>query len=189
MSNKVRKIKKNLLKDSVIKYPDASLFRESEFVTDFDSIEIANLAAKLIKINSLVNGIALAAPQIGIHKRVCYYITPDNGEGLMINPEILDYSEHTVTMSEGCLSIPGWYWQVSRPASVKIRWNDHNGSEFEGTVDGILGRVVQHEIDHFNGILLPDHFDDETFEQFTEGFFENGLVGHDGSSNIIKVEV
>lgn len=174
MSN--RKKVKQQRKLEIIKYPDESLNVGSGVVYDFDPQKLAKLAKKLMRANGFARGVAVAAPQIGVHDRIFYYNISGEGEGLMINPEILDVSNHSQTMSEGCLSIPGWYWNVTRPASVKVRWQDHYGSEFESTADGILGRVIQHEIDHFNGILLPDHFDDETFEQFVDGFFNNKMV-------------
>jgi peptide deformylase len=186
LSNK-RKLKSRFYNDGIVKYPDESLFAVSENIVNFDSVDIANVMVKLSKTQRKSGVVAVAAPQIGVFKKIFYYILPNVGEGFMINPEIVDFSKHNETMEEGCLSIPGWYWQVSRPASVKVRWFDHHGSEFEGVLDGLMGRVVQHEIDHFNGILLPDYFDDETFERFSEDFFENGKIGEDWSSNIIKV--
>ena len=176
MSN-AKKIKKGKYgKDRIIKYPDESLFIGSEMVVDFDQEKLAKLAKKLMRVNYAVKGLAVAAPQVGEHLQVFYYLVHGDGEGLMINPKIVDFSDHSETMPEGCLSIPGWYWNVTRPAAVKVKWNDHYGSEFEATADGLLGRIIQHEIDHFNGILLPDYFDDETFEQFVSAFFDGNQV-------------
>jgi peptide deformylase len=100
-------------------------------------------------------GIGLAAPQVGT---LCRVIIADIGEGLisMINPEILtgfgeDYLE------EGCLSLPETTVNVKRQQSVFVRFIDKNEKEKESELDGLTARVVQHEIDHLNGMLIIDH--------------------------------
>lgn len=99
-------------------------------------------------------GVGLAAPQIGISKRV---IVVDVGEGMieMINPEIVK-SYGKETDSEACLSVPGLIGDVNRAASVKVKGFDRNGAEFSVKAKGLLARVFQHEIDHLEGILFVD---------------------------------
>ncbi|MBO8167843.1 MAG: peptide deformylase [Thermoanaerobacteraceae bacterium] len=99
-------------------------------------------------------GVGLAAPQIGISKRV---IVVDCGEGLieLINPEIVE-AEGSETDVEGCLSIPGVQGMVPRAAKVKVRGLDRNGKKVELTATGLLARALQHEIDHLDGILFID---------------------------------
>ena len=110
---------------------------------------------KMSKIMYSRKGIGLAAPQVGTLERV---IIADIGEGLisMINPEILtgfgeDY------MDEGCLSLPDTVVNVKRQQSVFVRYLDKNEREKESELDGLTARVIQHEIDHLNGVLIIDH--------------------------------
>jgi peptide deformylase len=100
------------------------------------------------------SGVGLAAPQIGISKRV---IIVDTGDDLLelINPEIL-MSEGTQTDSEGCLSVPGMVGNVTRAYKVKIRALNREGKEIEITREEIAARALQHEIDHLDGILFVD---------------------------------
>jgi len=100
-------------------------------------------------------GIGLAAPQVGTLERV---IIADIGEGLisMINPEILTgYGEDYI--DEGCLSLPDTVVNVKRKQSVFVRYLDKNEKEKESELDGLTARVIQHEIDHLNGVLIIDH--------------------------------
>ncbi|MDN5348361.1 MAG: peptide deformylase [Clostridia bacterium] len=100
------------------------------------------------------SGVGLAAPQIGILKRV---IVIDVGEGLLelINPEILE-SEGIEIGVEGCLSVPGVQGEVPRAAKVKVRGLDREGKVKECAAEGLLARALQHEIDHLDGILFID---------------------------------
>jgi len=100
------------------------------------------------------NGVGLAAPQIGVSKRV---VVIDVGEGLieLINPEILEQHGEE-TESEGCLSIPGVWGDVSRAARVVVKALNRKGEEFKLEGDGLLARALQHEIDHLEGVLFVD---------------------------------
>jgi peptide deformylase len=97
-------------------------------------------------------GVGLAAPQIGISKAI---FVADIGEGpfVMINPEIVDLSGEWV-WDEGCLSVPERFWPITRPAFARARGLDLSGAEVEHSGDELMGRVLQHEIDHLNGLLL-----------------------------------
>jgi peptide deformylase len=99
-------------------------------------------------------GVGLAAPQIGISKRV---FVADIGEGpfVMVNPEVVDVSD-SWTFDEGCLSVPGYYWAIKRPGYAKARGYDIEGNPIEFEGDELMGRVLQHEIDHLNGMLLVE---------------------------------
>ncbi len=100
-------------------------------------------------------GVGLAAPQIGVSKAI---FVADIGDGpfTMINPEIVE-TRGEWTWDEGCLSVPERFWPIVRPAYARVRGLDVNGSEIEHSGDELLGRVLQHEIDHLNGILLIEH--------------------------------
>ena len=99
-------------------------------------------------------GAGLAAPQIGVSKRV---IVVDIGEGLyeLVNPQIISTAGQETDV-EGCLSIPGLIGDVTRAATIKVRYLDRHGKEKNLTAEGLLARAMQHEIDHLEGILYID---------------------------------
>jgi len=97
-------------------------------------------------------GVGLAAPQIGVSKAI---FVADIGDGpfVMINPEIVELSGEWV-WDEGCLSVPERFWPITRPAFARARGLDLSGAEIERSGDELMGRVLQHEVDHLNGMLL-----------------------------------
>jgi peptide deformylase len=106
------------------------------------------------------NGIGLAAPQVGIHKRIVVIDLKENEEPspiTFINPKVLYSSEEKSSNEEGCLSIPGYYAEVERPKVVDVEWIDLKGKKTEKRMSGLLSVCIQHEIDHLNGILFIDH--------------------------------
>ncbi len=105
-------------------------------------------------------GIGLAAPQIGQSLRLAVVdLQPDDKPAPLhlINPEIIGLSEETALREEGCLSLPGQYADVTRPAQVKIRYLDLDGTKREIEADGLLAACLQHEIDHLDGVLFVDY--------------------------------
>ena len=102
-------------------------------------------------------GIGLAAPQVGIQKRLFVY---DIGEGpqTLVNPEIVD-SDGEWTFVEGCLSVPGLSFEIIRPKEVHLVGRDLNGNEVSIEADELLARLFQHELDHLDGVLLLDHLE------------------------------
>jgi peptide deformylase len=108
-------------------------------------------------------GVGLAAPQVGILRRFLVMMNPDTKEVLkMINPSILSRSEKACVMNEGCLSVLGpddlpVFADVSRPESVLAEWTDENGVSRKREFSGVSARIVQHEIDHLDGILFIDY--------------------------------
>ena len=132
---------------------DPILRKQSKKVTEINDrikILLEDMEETMIE----ANGVGLAAPQIGVLRRV---VTIDVGEGLMkiINPEILEVKGEVIDI-EGCLSIPGKSGTVERPEWVKLKYLNENGEEviIEGT--GLLARAICHEVDHLNGILYTD---------------------------------
>ena len=107
------------------------------------------------------NGVGLAAPQVGILRRV---VVVDVGDGLieMVNPEII-HTEGEQTGAEGCLSVPGRSGVVTRPNIVTVRYQDRDGAEYEATAEEFLARAFCHEIDHLDGTLYVDKMDREIF--------------------------
>lgn len=127
--------------------------------------EIASLLQDLRDTLASADGCGLAAPQIGVDKRVLIV----TGEGLeetypylkgwkrtMINPVVLEEGEGKSTYSEGCLSVPGIYADVTRPSSIRIRYFDENLQEVEEVLDKFACRMVQHELDHLDGVMFVD---------------------------------
>ena len=110
-------------------------------------------------------GIGLAAPQVGVQKRILVidlnFEDPDAPPNVFINPEIISSSESLDTYEEGCLSIPGVYLNVVRPSSIKLSYRDEMGRPKKMNAEGLMARCIQHEIDHLNGILFIDKVTDQ----------------------------
>ena len=102
------------------------------------------------------SGVGLAAPQIGIPERFFVVQVPGEQPIAFVNPEIIETSLETVDFTEGCLSVPGVWGDVSRPASVRIQAVNADGKMFRLDADGYLARIIQHEFDHLNGVLFVD---------------------------------
>ncbi len=122
--------------------------------------EIVQLAEDMIDAMVKGNGIGLAGPQVGRLERIFTLKIGDKDPMVFINPEITATSAELSSYEEGCLSIPGQYADVNRPAELQIQaWNTR-GRPFTVEVDDILATVIQHELDHLNGILFIDHLSD-----------------------------
>jgi peptide deformylase len=104
-------------------------------------------------------GVGLAAPQVGVQKRFFVYDVGD-GPGVVINPEIRESSGEWVH-DEGCLSVPGLFWPITRPKVVHLVGLDIDGNEIEFEADELLARMFQHEVDHLDGTLLLSRLDGE----------------------------
>lgn len=114
------------------------------------------LAQDMIETMYDAPGVGLAANQIGVSKRIAVFDAQDElGPRVMINPEILEVSGE-YELEEGCLSVPGHWWEITRPAFARVRALDLDGNEVEYSGDGLMGRVLQHEIAHLDGGLLLD---------------------------------
>jgi peptide deformylase len=143
----------------ILKFPDQDLRTKAEVVETFDAA-LKTLTDDMFETMHSVNGIGLAATQIGISKRVAVIdISQDKSEPfVIINPEIeiLNTSKNE-DYDEGCLSVPGFFETVSRPSDIKLTYQDLNGEKKEIKPEGLLTKVVQHELDHLNGRLFVDH--------------------------------
>jgi len=138
-------------------YPDPLLRKPSEPVVAFDD-ELEGVAAGMLALMHASNGVGLAAPQVGIRRRILV-MNPSGEEGddhVLINPEILERDGAETTYEEGCLSFPGVYAEVRRPDSCKVRFFSVAGTEQEAEFTGFPSRVIQHEYDHLEGVLLVD---------------------------------
>ena len=143
----------------ILKFPDQDLRIKAKPVETFDD-ELKTLTDDMFETMHSVNGIGLAATQIGVAKQVAVIdISPEKNEPLVIvNPaiQILDPSK-TEDYDEGCLSVPGFFEKISRPSEIKLTYQDLNGKKQEIKPEGLLTKVVQHELDHLNGRLFVDH--------------------------------
>ena len=143
----------------ILKFPDQDLRIKAKPVETFDE-ELKTLTDDMFETMHSVNGIGLAATQIGVAKQVAVIdISPEKNEPLVIvNPEIqiLDPSK-IEDYDEGCLSVPGFFEKISRPSDIKLFYKDLSGKNQEIKPEGLLTKVVQHELDHLNGRLFGDH--------------------------------
>lgn len=136
---------------NIVKTGDPILGKVCRTVEKFDG-KLAVLLDDMYETMEFANGVGLAAPQVGILKKICII---DIGEGVieLINPEITETSG-TQDGSEGCLSFPGEYGLVERPMFVKVRAQDRDGNWYEAEGEELLARAFCHEIDHLNGIVF-----------------------------------
>mgnify|MGYP003879861055 CR=1 FL=1 len=145
----------------ILIHPDPRLKKLADPVTDL-SDELRALAGDMLETMYDAPGIGLAAPQIGLSKRLIVLdCVKEEGEAprplAMFNPEVIASSDETSVYEEGCLSIPEIYAEVTRPAEVEVRWMDLDGAEQQEVFKGLWATCVQHEIDHLDGKLFIDY--------------------------------
>lgn len=161
----------------ILEVPDPRLKVISELVTEFDDA-LKTLVADMLETMYDAPGIGLAAIQVGVPKRVLVIDLQEpaphdhdheHGEHcnhshdvirdprVFINPEILNPSEELAPYTEGCLSVPDQYAEVVRPATIRARWQDVDGTIHEEDMEGLMATCLQHEMDHLEGILFIDH--------------------------------
>ena len=140
--------------------PDPRLKIQAKSVENVDG-EIRQLMDDMLETMYAANGIGLAAPQVGVSKRVIVIDVARDDEKpnpiRMANPEIVWASETEQLHEEGCLSLPEQFAEVMRPTAVRVRYLDHENEIREIEADEILGICVQHEMDHLDGTLFVDH--------------------------------
>jgi peptide deformylase len=140
--------------------PDKRLRQVSDPVKKIDA-SVRKLVEDMFETMYAAPGVGLAAVQIGTPKRVLTMDLSKKDEPknpqVFINPEIVWFSPEKRIYEEGCLSIPEFYGEVERPAQVKVKYLDVDGEAREVEANGLLATVLQHEIDHLNGILIIDH--------------------------------
>jgi len=140
--------------------PDPMLKTRARPVTAEDMARVRGLVPRMFTTMYRAPGIGLAAPQVGVGLRFTIVdIMPDDKPSpiTLINPEVVARSEELATREEGCLSLPGQYADVTRPARVTVRYTDADGAKRQIQAEGLLAACLQHEIDHLDGILFVDH--------------------------------
>ncbi len=144
----------------ILTIPDKRLKHKSSDVRDFDEKLEKIVADMFDTLYASGNGIGLAAPQIGISKRIVVIDLKEEGKQnqiVLINPKIISTSDENSINQEGCLSIPGYYADVERSNEVRVEWSDVNGKKIKKKCSGLLSICIQHEIDHLDGILFIDY--------------------------------
>lgn len=143
---------------SILRYPDSRLNKIAKPVTVFDE-RIKTLVNDMIETMYDAPGIGLAAPQVDVHEQIVVIDISEerNAPQIFINPEIIKASAEKAVYDEGCLSVPGIYEEVERPARVTVRARDINGLLFETRAEGLMAVCIQHEIDHLKGFMFVDY--------------------------------
>lgn len=144
----------------ILEYPDPRLRTRAEPVTVFDA-DLARLVEDMFETMYAAPGIGLAATQVDVHKQLIVIDLSEekNDRRVFINPQILSRAGEEV-MEEGCLSVPGYFDEVKRAATVRIRWQDVKGEVHEEDFEGMMAVCVQHEMDHLTGKLFVDYLSD-----------------------------
>lgn len=142
----------------IVQYPDPRLAEVATPVTEFND-ELKQLASDMAETMYAAPGVGLAAPQIGRLIRLVVIDISEAKNDLMVfvNPVVEPLSDEVVTCEEGCLSLPGVYEKVARPARVRVKAQNLQGEPFELECDELLSVCIQHETDHLNGIVFVDH--------------------------------
>jgi peptide deformylase len=151
---------------------DPVLRQRAAEVTTIDG-RLAKLADEMVTTMYEAPGMGLAAPQVGIEKRVFVYDVGD-GPHTIVNPQIVE-SDGEWAYEEGCLSVPGLSWEIVRPKLVHLTGVDLDGNEVSIEADEILARCFQHELDHLDGVLLLERLDADTRKQALKRIRELGI--------------
>lgn len=144
----------------IIIEPDIILRKRSETLEKVDN-ELRSFMNDMLETMYAAPGIGLAAVQVGVLKRLIVIDISKNNEKknplFFINPEIVSKSNKTSIYEEGCLSLPGYFAEIERPAECKIEYLDYDGKKSEMNASGLLATCIQHEVDHLNGVLFIDY--------------------------------
>lgn len=143
---------------TILQYPDPRLYTVAKPVAAVDE-RVRALVAAMFETMYASNGVGLAATQVDVHERIIVMDTSEerNQPLALINLEILRHSAEDKEWEEGCLSVPGIYDKVTRPATVRVRALDAQGQPFEMDADGLTAVCIQHEMDHLMGKVFVDY--------------------------------
>ncbi len=163
---------------SVRIFGDPVLRAVASEVTDIDG-RLVKLADDMLATMYAEPGIGLAAPQVGVQRRLFVYDIGD-GPQTIVNPVITE-SEGEWGYIEGCLSVPGLSWEIVRPKQVHVTGRDLDGNEVSLEADELLARLIQHELDHLDGVLLLDHLEADqrrdALRELRERYVDSALPG------------
>ena len=148
------------MKRKIVIEPDPILRRKCEPIEKIDD-NTRKLLDDMLETMYDAPGIGLAAVQVGILRRLIVIDISKNEEKkdplFLINPKILNQSKETSVYEEGCLSLPGQFAEIVRPAKCVLKYTDYNGKDKELKAEGLLATCIQHEVDHLNGVLFIDY--------------------------------
>ncbi len=173
---------------TILRMGDPLLLRRSEEITRFDTPELRALILDMEDTMRDANGAGLAAPQIGVSQRVVifgfernerYPDAPAVPRTVLINPVLTPLDEEEELGWEGCLSVPGMRGMVPRRLRLRYQGQDQSGTAIDRTVDGFHARVVQHEVDHLDGILYPMRMRDLSKFGFQDVLFPGQQLNDD----------
>ena len=155
----------------IVEQGDECLTKVCRPVTEFNS-RLHELLDDMVETLADANGAGLAAPQVGVLRRVCIVMDEDSGEYIeLINPEIVAQSGEQTGL-EGCLSVPGKWGIVTRPNVVRVRAQDRDGQWFEAEGEELTARAFCHEIEHLDGHLYTEHIDHFLSEEELRAYLE-----------------
>lgn len=137
--------------------PDPVMRQKAKRVPGMDP-KLEKLIDNMLETMPAINGVGLAAPQVGVSLRLAVIQMPDEEPVVLINPEIVKRSGER-TIDEACLSIPGYRGQIKRSVSVTVKARNIHGKQFRLKGEGLLAQALEHEIDHLNGVLYIDHLE------------------------------
>ena len=151
-------------------YPDPVLKKKAAPVTDFGPA-MQKLFDDMIMTMHASDGVGLAAPQVGISQQIFIACpTMRRGEEYVMVNTVIEKKSGTAVAAEGCLSLPGISGEIVRATKLKLTFQDHLGKKHTAEIEDFFARVIQHEMDHLNGILLIDHFKGAQREQLIEKY-------------------
>jgi peptide deformylase len=161
----------------VRKYGDPALRTRARPVDVFDDA-LAEEVRRMADLMDDALGIGLAATQLGVmHRLLVYRVEPDTPLGVLVNPEIEWSGDEVETLEEGCLSLPGVGVEVERPVRVRVRAQDETGAPLVVEASGLEARVIQHEVDHLDGVLILDRTSRDQRKQAMRAMRE-AMAGH-----------
>lgn len=138
----------------ILKDGDKTLKKKAKRVDKIDDT-IRNISASMVNTMLAANGVGLSGNQVGILKRIIVVLV-DEEPKVMINPEIIFTSEEVIKDSEGCLSFPNEFYDISRPSKVTVKYRNLSGHPMLETYEELTARIIQHEIDHLQGIVFTE---------------------------------
>jgi peptide deformylase len=141
-------------------YGDSALRLKAHEVSEFDD-DLRRLVDRMIALMHDAQGVGLAATQVGVLRRLFVFAPGDEGPQAIVNPVVVEREDETATDDEGCLSLQGVRVPVERSVRVVLEGKDPNGDDLRVELDEYGSRVVQHELDHLDGVLIIDRTDDE----------------------------
>ena len=162
--------------DEIVTFGHPSLKTRSSAITEFNE-DLKILSERMIKIMYEAPGVGLAAPQIGINKNM-FVFDAGNGAQVAVNPKKIEVEGSSIFL-EGCLSLPGYYWEIERPEFAKIFCQNLKGENITYEGDELTGRVLQHEFDHLKGKLLLSSLTRKERKEAIKKIAVNGFPGND----------